>query len=153
MTRSGYERLTEELRRLKAEDRPSIIAEIRAAREHGDLSENAEYHAAKEAQGHIEARIGSLEDQLARAEVVEVPASAPDRVRFGTTVILEDLQSGDEVTYTLVSEYEADVSQGRLSVTSPVGRALIGKGVEDEVAIRVPSGTKEYEIREIKVLI
>ena len=152
MTRSGYERLTEELSRLKSEDRPRVIAEIRAAREHGDLSENAEYHAAKEAQGHIEARIKLLEDQLARSEVVEPSSQPPDRVRFGTTVILEDLKSGEELSYTLVSEYEADISEGRLSVQSPVGRALIGKEVEDEVAIRVPSGTKEFEIRAIKAL-
>ena len=152
MTRSGYERLTEELRRLKTEDRPHVIAEIRAAREHGDLSENAEYHAAKEAQGHIEARIQLLEDQLARSEIVEPSAEPPDRVRFGTTVVLEDLKSGEELSYTLVGEYEADISEGRLSVQSPVGRALIGKGVEDEGTIRVPSGTKEYEIRAIRAL-
>ena len=98
MTRSGYERLTEELSRLKSEDRPRVIAEIRAAREHGDLSENAEYHAAKEAQGHIVARIKLLEDQLARSEVVEPSSQPPDRVRFGMTVILEDLKSGEEVS-------------------------------------------------------
>ena len=150
MTRPGYERLNEECRRLKSEDRPRIIAEIRAAREHGDLSENAEYHAAKEAQGQIEARIQLLEDRLARAEVVELSGEPPDRIRFGVTVVLTDLDSGDEVTYTLVSEYEADISRGLLSVQSPVGRALIGKEVDDEVTIRVPSGTKEFEIREIR---
>ena len=150
MTRPGYERLNEECRRLKSEDRPRIIAEIRAAREHGDLSENAEYHAAKEAQGQIAARIQLLEDRLARAEVVELSGEPPDRIRFGVTVVLTDLDSGDEVTYTLVSEYEADISRGLLSVQSPVGRALIGKEVDDEVTIRVPSGTKEFEIREIR---
>ena len=152
MTPGGYERLTEELRRLKSGDRPRIIGEIRAAREHGDISENAEYHAAKEAQGHIEARIKLLEDLLARAEVVEPATRPPDRVRFGTTVILEDLNSGEEISYTLVSEYEADISQGLLSIQSPVGRALFGREVEDEVAIRVPSGTRAFEIRSIKAL-
>jgi transcription elongation factor GreA len=150
MTRRGHQQLTEELRRLKVEERPRVIDDIRAAREHGDLSENAEYDAAKERQGHIESRIRQLEDKLARAEVVDTSGQASDRVRFGATVVLEDLGSGDEVTYTLVGEDEADFSAGLLSVASPVGRALIGRQVDDEVRIRVPSGTREYEIREIK---
>ena len=150
MTRRGHDLLTEELRRLKAEDRPRIVDEIKRAREHGDLSENAEYHAAKDSQGHLEARIRLLEDRLARAEVVDVGGQAPDRVLFGVTVLLEDLSSGDEVCYTLVGEDEADISRGLLSVTSPVGRALIGKRVDEGVVVTVPSGRREFEVREIK---
>ena len=150
MTRRGHILLTEELRRLKAEDRPRIVDEIKRAREHGDLSENAEYHAAKDSQGLIEARIRLLDDRLARAEVVDFRGQIPDGVRFGATVLLEDLSSGDEVCYTLVGEDEADISQGLLSVTSPVGRALIGKRVDDEVVVTVPAGRKEFEVREIK---
>lgn len=149
MTPQGHERLQAELKRLKAEDRPRIVREIKAAREHGDLSENAEYHAAKEQQGMTEARIKDLEDKLSRAEVVDTSKMEPDRVRFGATVVLEDLESGDEVTYTLVGEDEANISKGLLSVTSPVGRALIGKRPDDEVVVRVPSGTREYEVRNI----
>jgi transcription elongation factor GreA len=149
MTRQGYESLHEELRRLKTVERPSIVQEIKAAREHGDLSENAEYDAAKEKQGLIEGRIKAVEDKLARAEIVETGGHAGDRVRFGATVLLEDLRSGEEVSYRLVGEDEADVSRGLLSVTSPVGRALIGKALDDAVEVRVPSGTKEYEIRDI----
>jgi transcription elongation factor GreA len=150
MTRHGFERLTEELRRLKSTERRKISQEIKVARELGDLSENAEYHAAKERQGQLEAKIRHVEDKLARAEVVETVGHTPDRVRFGATVVLEDLSSGDEVTYTIVGEDEADVSGGMISVQSPVARALIGKGVEDEVQVRVPAGTKEYEIRAIR---
>ena len=117
----------------------------------GDLTENAEYEAAKERQGQLEARIHLLEDKLARAQVVEATLQDPDRILFGTTVVLEDLDSGDEVTYTLVGEDEADIGRALLSVKSPVGRALIGKRVDDEVVVRVPSGTKQYEVREIKV--
>ena len=151
MTQRGYELLQQELRRLKTRERPQITEAIKVAREMGDLSENAEYDAAKEKQGHIESRIHLLEDKLARAQVVEVTSQDPDRVLFGTTVVLEDLGSGDEVTYTLVGEDEADIGQALLSVKSPVGRALIGKRVDDEVIVNVPSGTKQYEVREIKV--
>jgi transcription elongation factor GreA len=150
MTRRGYDGLQEELRRLKAVDRPKCVEEIRVARAHGDLSENAEYHAAKERQGQLEARIRLLEDRLARAEVVDTTNMPLDRVRFGTTVVLEDLDSGEEVTFTLLGEDEADVSRGLLSVHSPIGRALIGKAVDDEVSVNVPSGTKQYEVREIR---
>jgi transcription elongation factor GreA len=150
MTRQGYEALQSELRRLKSEDRRSIVEEIKVARAHGDLSENAEYHAAKERQSLIEGRISSLEDKLSRAEVIDPSVLSLDRVRFGTTVVLENLESGDEVTYTLVGEEEADVSQGRLSITSPIGRALIGKAEDEEVRIQVPSGTRLFEVREIR---
>lgn len=150
MTRRGHDLLTEELRRIKSEERPRVVEEIKRAREHGDVSENAEYEAAKESQGHIEARIRLLEDKLARAEVVDVAGQSADRVRFGATVILEDLISGGEVTYRIVGEDEADISMGLLSVTSPVGRALIGRCVDDEVIVAVPAGRKEFEIREIR---
>ena len=150
MTRRGYESLQEEVRRLKSLDRPKVVEEIRVARAHGDLSENAEYHAAKERQGQLEARIRQLEDRLARAEVVDTTNLPLDRVRFGTTVVLEDLDSGEQVIYTLLGEDEADAARGCLSVHSPVGRALIGKAVDDEVSVSVPSGTKLYEVREIR---
>ena len=150
MTRRGYQNLQEELRRLKAVDRLAVVEEIKVARAHGDLSENAEYHAAKERQGQIEARIRQVEDRLARAEVVDPDRLPLDRVRFGTTVVLEDLDSGAELIYTLLGEEEADAAKGCLSVYSPVGRALIGKAVDDEVTVRVPSGTKLYEVREIR---
>ncbi|HTO09493.1 MAG TPA: transcription elongation factor GreA [Myxococcota bacterium] len=150
MTRAGHEQLSEELRRLKAVERPAISQAIGRAREHGDISENAEYEAAKEKQGMIEARIRQIEDRLARAEIVDTGGSAPDVVRFGTTVVLEDLDTGDEVTYRIVGEDEADVSRGLLSVTSPVARALIGKRVEDQVQVVVPKGRREYEVRNIR---
>lgn len=143
--------LSEELRRLKGVERPAISDAIRRAREHGDISENAEYDAAKDKQGMIEARIRQIEDRLARAEVVDVSGEPPDRVRFGTTVVLEDLDSGDELTYRIVGEDEADISKGLLSVTSPVARALIGKQVEDQVQVVVPKGKRSYEIREIRL--
>ena len=126
-----------------------MVEEIKVARAHGDLSENAEYHAAKERQSHLEGRIRAIEDKLARAEVVNVDLVTLDRVRFGVTVVLENLDSGEEVTYTLLGEEEADASRGFLSVTSPVGRALIGKQVDDEVRIQVPSGVRLYEVRKI----
>ncbi len=150
MTRRGYEALVEELRRLRVEERPRAVEAIKLARAHGDLSENAEYDAAKEHQGHIEGRIAQIEDKLARAEVVDTRDLDLDRVRFGTTVVLEDLDSGEEITYTLVGEDEADVENKLLSVTSPVGKALIGRAPDDEVVVRVPSGTRTYEVREIK---
>jgi len=150
MTRRGYENLQAELKKLKSQDRLKVVDEIRVARAHGDLSENAEYHAAKERQGQIEGRIRFVEDRLARAEVVD-PSDIPiDRVRFGLTVVLENLDSGEEVTYTLTGEEEADIAKGFLSVTSPIGRALIGKAVDDEVQILVPSGTRMFEVREIR---
>jgi transcription elongation factor GreA len=150
LTRRGYEALHEELRRLKVRERVKVAEDIRVARAHGDLSENAEYHAAKEKQGHIEARIRMLEDKLARAEVVDTQTLSIDRVRFGTTVVLENLDSGEEVVYTLIGEDEADISRGLLSITSPIGRALIGKAVDDEVRIQVPSGTRMFEVRAIR---
>ena len=150
MTRRGYAALQEEVRRLKVEERPRTVEAIKLARAHGDLSENAEYDAAKERQSHVEGRIAQIEDKLARAEVVDTDGLSLDRVRFGTTVVLEDLDSGEEVTYTLVGEDEADIEKHLLSVTSPVGRALIGKEPDQEVTVNVPAGTKTYEVREIR---
>jgi transcription elongation factor GreA len=132
MTRQGHEQLSEELRRLKGVERPAISAAIGRARE------------------HVEARIRQIEDRLARAEIVDTKGQPPDVVRFGTTVVLEDLDTGDEVTYRIVGEDEADVSRGLLSVTSPVARALIGKRVEDEVQVSVPAGRRQYEVRDIR---
>jgi transcription elongation factor GreA len=150
MTRSGYEKLQTELRRLKTQDRNAIVREIEAARAHGDISENAEFHAAKERQGHIEGRIAVVEDRLARALVIDATGQAGDSVRFGATVVLVDVETDEEVTYTLVGEDESDVASGLISVTSPVARALLGKAVADEVVVRVPRGTRQLEIREIR---
>jgi transcription elongation factor GreA len=149
MTRQGYEKALEELRQLKAGERPRIVEEIRRAREHGDISENAEYHAAKEKQGLLEARIRQLEDRIARAEVVDPRSATPDRVRFGATVHLEDLDTGERVRYTIVGEDEADANAGRLSVTSPIARALIGRAVEEIAVVQVPRGRRELEVLEI----
>ncbi len=149
MTPRGHALLVEEFKRLERVERPRVVDAIRAAREHGDLSENAEYDAAKHEQGQIESRIQLIQDKLARAEVVDTRGAAPDRVRFGTTVALEEASSGKAVTYTLVGEDEADIRQGLLSITSPVARALLGKAVDDVVAVRVPAGTREYEVRNI----
>ena len=151
MSRSGHEKLEEELRRLKSVDRPTIVKEIEAARAHGDLSENAEFHAAKERQGQIESRIRMVEDRLARAQVIDPSGQALDQVRFGLTVELEDVETGEQVTYTILGEEESDAANGRISVTSPVARALLGKGVGDSVTVRVPKGTRELEILQIRI--
>lgn len=150
MTRRGYGALQEQLRRLKLSERPKVAEALRVARGHGDLSENAEYEAAKERQAHLEGRIAQLEDKLARAEVVDPSRVSLDRVRFATTVMLEDQQSGDEVSYTLVGEEEADIRNRMISVQSPIGRALIGKAVDEEVTVRAPAGTRSYRVLEIK---
>jgi transcription elongation factor GreA len=150
MTRRGYDRLREEIRRLKVEERPRLIEAIRQARDHGDLSENAEFEAAREQQAHVESRIRILEDRLARAEVVDVQNLPLDRVRFGLTVVLEDVANGEEVAYTLVGEDEADVAQGLISVSSPVGRALLHREQGDEVTVRAPAGARRYEVRAIR---
>lgn len=151
MTPAGYAKLDEELRRLKTEDRFKIVKEIEIARAHGDISENAEFHAAKERQGHIEGRIRVLEDRLARAQVIDPTGQTPDAVRFGCTVVLLDVETDERVTYTLVGEDESDATAGLISVTSPVARALLGKTVESTVTVRVPRGTRELEIIEIRL--
>jgi transcription elongation factor GreA len=150
MTQGGLVRLKDELKRLKNVERPKIVKEIAEARAHGDLSENAEYHAAKEKQGHVEGRIAQVEHWIASAEVIDVTKLAGDRVVFGATVSLEDTDSGDQVTYRIVGEIEADLKQGKISVTSPIARALIGRSEGDTVAVRTPGGEKEYEIQSVQ---
>ncbi len=150
MTPSGLAKLKEELKRLKAFDRPRIVKEIAEARSHGDISENAEYHAAKEKQSHIEGRITQVEHWIASAEVIDVSRLSGDRVVFGATVHLTDSQSGDEVLYRIVGELEADLKQGKISVTSPIARALIGKVEGDVVRVRAPGGEREYEIDQVE---
>ena len=150
MTRQGYDKLEADLRELKTVDRPRIVKEIEVARAHGDISENAEFHAAKERQSHIEGRIRQLEDKLARAQVIDPSGPTPDSVRFGVTVVLLDVETEDEVTYTLVGEDESDIAKGLLSISSPIARALLGKGVDDVVRVQVPKGTREFEVREIR---
>jgi len=150
MTPRGYEALKQELKRLKSVDRPANIKDIEEAIAHGDLSENAEYHAAKEKQAHIAGRIAMLDDRIARAQVIDTAGQVPDKVRFGVTVVLSDIETDDEVAYTLVGEDEADVKEGRISVTSPVAQALMTKEVGDEVRVQVPKGVREFEILEIR---
>ncbi len=150
ITKQGYEKLKAELHNLKNEERPKIIQAIAAARELGDLKENAEYHSAKDKQGFIEAQINDFEDKVARAEVVDVATLGGDKVKFGATVALEDLDNGKKFTYKIVSEYEANIDNGLISSTSPVARALMNKAVGDEVEIKIPSGVANYEIISIK---
>jgi len=147
LTSKGAEKLRVELRRLKTEDRPRIIQQIAEARAHGDLSENAEYHAAREQQGFIEGRIKHLEHELSHCEIIDVshlPTS--DRVVFGATVHLEDQDDGSEVVFQIVGESEADVRLGQISITSPIARALVGKLEGDVVDVAVPGGTRAFEI-------
>jgi transcription elongation factor GreA len=141
--------LEKELKQLKKVDRRNITKEIEIARAHGDISENAEFHAAKERQSHIEGRIRIVEDRLARAQVIETGGSPPDTVRFGVTVVLSDDDSGEEVRYTIIGEDESDVAAGRISVTSPVARALLGKSVGDAVTVRVPKGSRSFVVLDI----
>ena len=150
MTPRGYALLEAELKRLKVVERPKNVKEIEVARAHGDISENAEFEAAKERQAQLEARISMIEDRLARAQVIDASGQRPDAVRFGATVLLMDTESGDEITYTIVGEDESDASKGLISVTSPVARAIIGKPIDEVVRVQVPRGTREFEIREIR---
>lgn len=150
MTKESYEAMQEELKRMIREERPKVIQDIAEARAHGDLSENAEYDAAKNKQGFIEGRIQELQDKLARAYVVDLSNLKPDKVVFGATVTLYDTANEEEVSYKIVGEEEADIKLGKISCTSPVGKALIGHKLDDSVKIKVPSGTKEYEVIEIK---
>src|ERR671927_631080 len=149
MTRPGAEAIKRELKRLKSVERPRNVQEIATARDHGDLRENAEYHAAKERQSHLEGRIKMLEDRLARAEIIDVTKLSGDRVVFGATVKLEDTDSGARTQYTIVGETEADLKKGRISITSPIARGLIGREAGDTVKIRTPGGEREYEILEV----
>ncbi len=151
MTPGGYQSLEEELKQLKNVERRAISKEIEIARAHGDISENAEFHAAKEQQSHIAGRIRMVEDKLARAQVIDPTGQDVDSVRFGLTVVLEDTNSGEKVTYMIVGEDESDVAAGRISVTSPVARALLGKAVGDEVTVQVPKGTRGFEVLDIRI--
>ena len=147
MTPDGLQRLEEELKHLKTVERPNIIKAISEAREHGDLSENAEYHAARERQSFCEGRIEELEDITSRAEVIEITAFKGDEaVKFGAYVTVVDEDTDEEVTYQVVGPYEADINKGRISTTSPIGHALIGKAVGDSVEVSTPRGSKMYEI-------
>ncbi len=149
MTKLGYERLEEELKKLKGSERPAVVKAIAEAREHGDLSENAEYHAARERQSFIEGRIQELEDKISRAEVIDASKLEGRTVKFGATVTLVDDDSEEEVNYQIVGEDEADIKAGLLSVTSPLARALIGKSVKDTVEVNTPKGGKSYEIVDV----
>ncbi|RMD60504.1 MAG: transcription elongation factor GreA [Alphaproteobacteria bacterium] len=150
MTAEGLARLEEELRILKNKERPEVIRAIAEARAHGDLSENAEYHAARDRQSFIEGRVGELEDKIARAEVIDVSKLSGKTVMFGATVTLIDEDTEEKITYQIVGEDEADVKQGRLSITAPLARALIGKTVGDVVEVNTPKGEKAYEIVKVK---
>ena len=150
ITREGYDRLRAELQRLEQKERPKVIQAISEAREHGDISENAEFEAAKEKQAMLEGKINDLHHKLSQCEIVEVAQGSADRVTFGTTVELEDLDTGEEVEYRLVGPYEADLAQGTISVTSPIGRALIGKEAGDDVKVQTPGGVKNLEILDIR---
>jgi len=153
MTLRGAELLRTELKRLKSEDRPRVIKAIAEARSHGDLSENAEYHAAREQQGFIEGRIGEIESRLGAAEIIDVASLPHDgRVVFGATVELEDQDEGNSVTYQIVGEDEADIRSGRISVGSPIARAIIGKSQGDVVDVTAPGKTRSYEIVAVRYL-
>src|SRR3984885_12093218 len=142
MTGEGYASLDEELKRLKTQERPAVVAAIGEARAHGDLSENAEYHAAKDRQGWIEGRIAEIEDRLARAQVIDVTKLSGDQVKFGATVTVVDEDTEEEGRYQIVGEHEADVKAGRISLSSPLSRAMIGKEVGDVVEVNTPSGVR-----------
>jgi transcription elongation factor GreA len=146
MTAGGYSALEEELRRRQQVERPRIIQAIAEARTHGDISENAEYHAAKDAQALNEGRIAELEDKLSRAEVIDVSKLSGNTIKFGATVTLVDEDTDEKKTYQIVGESEADVKAGRVSITSPTARALIGKKIGDSVEVHTPGGGKSYEI-------
>jgi len=149
MLMTGFEGLKAELTQLKTVERPAVVKAIEAARAHGDLSENAEYHAAKEKQGLIEARVAELEDKLARAEVIDPTSLKGDRVMFGATVTLID-ENDETIVYQIVGSEEADARNGRISYTSPLARALIGRSVGDDVEVTAPSGEKYFEIEKIE---
>lgn len=152
MTATGLAQLEEELKNLKSVERPAVIRAIAEAREHGDLSENAEYHAARERQSFIEGRISELEDIVSRAQVIDTSQLSGDTVRFGATVTLADEDSDDEVVYQIVGAHEADIKSGRLSVHAPLARALIGKHLGDSVEVNSPGGSKSYEIVDVKFI-
>lgn len=150
ITKKGHEKLTQEIRTLKHVDRPAVIEAIADAREFGDLSENAEYHAAREKQSMIEGRILDLEDKVARADIIDVTKLSGDIIKFGATVRLIDEDTEEEVSYIIVGEYEADISKKRISIASPIAKALIGKKTQDLVEVITPRGSKSYEVLDVK---
>jgi len=149
MSKAGHQKLKEELQRLERVERGDVVRAIETAREHGDLKENAEYHAAKERQGHIEGRILELKDKLSRAEVIDCSKVSTDRVVFGVVAKLLDVDSEEEVTYQLLGPEEADVKNGSISVLSPLGKSMLGKEVGDDVVTKTPGGTREFEVIDI----
>jgi transcription elongation factor GreA len=150
MTAEGYHALDEELKRLKTVERPAVIAAIGEARLHGDLSENAEYHAAKDRQGWIEGQIAEIEDKMARAQVIDVSKLSGRQVKFGATVSVIDEDTEEQARYQIVGEHEADVTKGRVSITSPIARAMIGKESGETVEVNTPGGVKAYEITKVE---
>ncbi len=152
MTNQGYQRLMEELKRLKAVERPKLVQEIEEARGHGDLSENAEFHAAKERQSLLDVQIREIEDRLARAQVIEVSKLSGDKVVFGATVALADGDTGEKVVYQIVGDHEAEPKNGKISISSPVARALIGRSEGDEVQVRTPTGVRSFEILSVEYI-
>ena len=150
MTAEGYRTLDDQLKQLKSVERPAVIAAISEARAHGDLSENAEYHAAKERQGWIEGQIAEIEDKISRAQVIDVSKLSGNQVKFGATVTMIDEDTDEESRYQIVGEHEADVKAGRISVASPIARALISKSVGDTVEVNTPGGVKAYEIAKVE---
>jgi transcription elongation factor GreA len=150
MTAEGYHALDEELKRLKTVERPAVISAIGEARAHGDLSENAEYHAAKDRQGWIEGQIAEIEDKMARAQVIDVSKLSGKQVKFGATVSVIDEDTDEKARYQIVGEHEANVKAGKVSITSPIARAMIGKESGDTVEVNTPSGVKAYEITKVE---
>jgi len=152
MTAAGYQALEDELAHLKGVERPSIIRQIAEARAHGDLSENAEYHAAKERQSFIEGRVMELEDQISRAEVIDISKLSGKTVKFGATVTLTDEDTDAKVKYQIVGDLESNAKEGRISISSPIARALIGKAAGDTVEVTAPGGARSYEILKVQFL-
>ncbi|HEY1929798.1 MAG TPA: transcription elongation factor GreA [Caulobacteraceae bacterium] len=150
MTAEGFQSLDSELRRLKTQERPAVTSAISEARQHGDLSENAEYHAAKERQGWIESRIAEIEDRMARAQIIDVSKLSGTQVKFGATVSVVDEDTEEEARYQIVGEHEADVRAGKISIASPIARAMIGKETGDVVEVNTPGGVKAYEILKVE---
>ncbi len=149
LTKQGFEALKQELQKLKRVERPENIKAIEEARAHGDLSENAEFHAAKDRQGFLEGRIGELEFKIANADIIETKKLPKDRAVFGSRVILENIDTGEDVEYQLVGPDESDIEKGRISITSPLGKAILGKKPGAELAVQVPGGKRTYELVEI----
>jgi len=146
MTHQGHQRLLEEIKRLKSVERPKLVQEIEEARDHGDISENAEFHAAKDRQALLDVQIREIEDRLARAQVIEVSKLSGDKVVFGATVTLADGDTGDKMIYQIVGDHEAEPKNGKISISSPIARALIGKCEGDEVQVQTPTGIRNFEI-------